>query len=87
VDRRVPPARREVLPGVFLVVSAMGSYSVHRQDSLLGYIHASATPLWNAYVRRVGQDDLHLGRMKQDEAVRAIVTAWDSALAGLNRRP
>jgi len=85
VERRVPPAEREV-SGAHLVVSTMGGYSVLRQGHYLGYIHASANPLWNAYARRIGQDDLYLGRMAQDEAITAIVNAWDGALTAHNRR-
>lgn len=86
MERRVRPAAREVA-GAHLVVSAMGGYSVQRGSDYLGYIHASVAPLWNAYSRRIGQDDLYLGKMEQGEAVLAIIEAWDTALATHNRRP
>jgi len=78
VERRVPPAKREVLPGVTLAVSVMGGYSVERKGDYIGWIHASIGDRWNAYVRRPGTSGDLLGRYAQEEAVKAIVAAWDA---------
>jgi hypothetical protein len=78
VERRVPPAKREVLAGVILKVSVMGGYSVEREGDYIGWIHASIGDRWSAYVRRPGTTGDLLGRFAQDEAVKAIVTAWDA---------
>jgi len=78
MERRVPPAKREVLPGVTLKVSVMGGYSVERDGDYIGWIHASIGDRWSAYVRRPGTTGDLLGRFAQDEAVKAIVTAWDA---------
>lgn len=77
MERRVPPAEREFLPGVVLKVSVMGGYSVERESDYIGWIHASIGDRWSAYVRRPGTSGDHLGRFTQEEAVKAIVTAWD----------
>lgn len=87
MERRIPPAKREFPSGATLVTSTMGGYSVHRSGDYLGYIHVSAAPLWNAYLRRIGQADRYLGQLRQDEAVQAVVDAWDTALPALNRMP
>jgi hypothetical protein len=78
VERRVPPAKREVLAGVILKVSVMGGYSIEREGDYIGWIHASIGDRWSAYVRRPGTSGDLLGRYTQDEAVKAIVTAWDA---------
>lgn len=76
MERRVPPVKREILPGITLSVSVLGGYSVEREGDYIGWIHASIGDRWNAYVRRPGATGDLLGRYAQDEAVRAIVTAW-----------
>ncbi|GIE88663.1 hypothetical protein [Actinoplanes regularis] len=81
MDRRVPPAKREVLPGVTLTVSVMGGYSIERDGEYIGWIHASVGDHWNAYVRRLGSSGDPLGRYPQDEAVRVVVVAWDTGVA------
>lgn len=81
MERRIPPERREILPGVTLKVSVMGGYSVERASDYIGWIHASIGDRWNAYVRRPGTSGDFLGRYAQEEAVRAIVEAWDVAAA------
>jgi hypothetical protein len=53
----------------------MGGYSVTCGGKYIGYIHATVGDQWNAYVRRVGEPDDHLGRFGQEEAVRRIVLA------------
>ena len=75
--RRVPPGSREILPGVALTVSVVGDYSVERDGDYIGWIHASIGNRWNAYVRRPGASGDLVGRFAQEEAVKAIVTAWD----------
>jgi hypothetical protein len=77
VERRVPPGKHEVSPGIALDVSTMGGYSVMRGNEYLGWIHASVGDQWNAYVRKPGTTGDHLGRFKQDDAVKVIVEAWD----------
>jgi|SRR4051812_28623387 hypothetical protein len=77
VERRVPPAKREVLPGVTLTVSVIGGYSIERDGDYIGWIHASIGNRWNAYVRRPGTGGDLVGRFVQEEAVKAIMTAWD----------
>ena len=78
VERRVPPAKREILPGVTLTVSVVGGYSIERDGDHIGWIHASFGDRWNAYVRRPGTGGDLVGRFAQEEAVRAIATAWDA---------
>ena len=77
MERRVPPAKREILPGVTLTVSVIGGYSIERDGDYIGWIHASFGDHWNAYVRRPGTAGDLVGRFVQEEAVKAIVTAWD----------
>jgi len=84
VERRVRPAKREVWPGVTLTVSVVGGYSVERDGEYIGWIHASYGDRWNAYVRRPGVGGDPIGRFAQDEAVKAIVTAWDARTAITN---
>ena len=84
MERRVPPAKHEVLPGVTLQVSVMGGYSVERESDYIGWIHASVGDRWNAYVRRPGTSGDLLGRYTQVEAVRVIVTAWDAGAVVAN---
>jgi hypothetical protein len=48
---------------------------------LIGWIHASIGDRWNAYVRRPGTSGKLLGRFAQEEAVKAIVAAWDTGAA------
>jgi hypothetical protein len=86
VERRVPPAKREISPDVVLKVSVMGGYSVERDGDYIGWIHASIGDRWNAYVRRPGTSGDLLGRYGQDEAVKAIVSAWDAGGALPNSR-
>jgi hypothetical protein len=74
VDRRVPPGSREIA-GATLTVSTMGGYSVLCGGEYIGYIHATVGDQWNAYTRRVGEMDEHLGRFGQEDAVRRIVLA------------
>jgi hypothetical protein len=81
VERHVPPSRREILPGVTLTVSTMGGYSVERDGTYIGWIHASVGDRWNAYVRRPGTSGDLLGRYTQDEAVKIVVAAWDAGAA------
>jgi hypothetical protein len=80
MERRIPPAKREVLPGVILKVSVMGGYSVEREGDYIGWIHASIGDRWSAYVRRPGTSGELLGRYTQEEAVKAIVTSWDAGV-------
>jgi hypothetical protein len=88
MDRGVPPAKREVSPGVILKVSVMGGYSVEREGDYIGWIHASIGDRWSAYVRRPGTSGGLLGAYTRDEAVKAIVSAWDAGVALPNgRRP
>ncbi|GAA2886919.1 hypothetical protein Acy02nite_24330 [Actinoplanes cyaneus] len=77
MERRVPPTKREFMPGVVLKVSVMGGYSVERENDYIGWIHASIGDRWSAYVRRPGTSGDLLGRFTQEEAVKAIVVAWD----------
>lgn len=86
LERRVPPAKREILPGVTLTVSVMGGYSIERDGDYIGWIHASFGNRWNAYVRRPGTVGDLLGRYTEDEAVKAIVTAWDAGVLLPNGR-
>lgn len=86
MERRVQPAKREVLPGVTLTVSVMGGYSIEREGDYIGWIHASLGDRWNAYVRRPGAVGDLLGRFGQEEAVKAIVTAWDACTVVTNGR-
>jgi hypothetical protein len=79
VERRVPPAKREVVPRVTLTVSVIGGYSIERDGDYIGWIHASLGDRWNAYVRRPGTGGDLVGRFVQEEAVNAIVAAWDRA--------
>lgn len=81
MEHRVPPAKREFVPGVTLTVSVMGGYSVERDGDYIGWIHAGIDDRWNAYVRRPGAGGDLLGRFAQDEAVKAIVSAWDVGAA------
>ena len=81
MERRIPPARREILPGVTLEVSVMGGYSIKRKGDYIGWIHASVGDRWNAYVRRPGTSGDLLGRYPQEEAVKVIVAAWDAGAA------
>ncbi|GIE89409.1 hypothetical protein SAMN06264365_111160 [Actinoplanes regularis] len=81
MEHRVAPTNREILPGVTLKVSVMGGYSVEREGDYIGWIHASIGDRWNAYVRRPGTSGGSLGRYTQEEAVKAIVTAWDAGTA------
>ena len=87
MERRVPPAKREILPGVILEMSVMGGYSIEREGDYIGWIHASIGDRWNAYVRRPGTSGNLLGRFTQEEAVKAIVAAWDSGAALPNGCP
>ena len=77
MERRVPPGEREIA-GATLTVSTMGGYSVVRDGDYIGWIHASVGDQWNAYVRRPGTSGDLLGRYGQEEAVRAIVEAWNA---------
>jgi hypothetical protein len=79
VERRVPPAKHEVLPRVTLTVSVIGGYSIERNGDYIGWIHASSGDRWNAYVRRPGTSGDLVGRFVQEEAVNADVAAWDRA--------
>lgn len=79
MERRKPPAKREVLPRVTLTVSVNGGYSIERDGDYIGWIHASLGDRWNAYVRRPGTGGDFVGRFVQEEAVSAIVAAWDRA--------
>jgi len=77
VDRRVLAAEREIEPGLTLAVSTTSGYSVHRGADYIGWIHASVGDRWQAYVRVPGGLGRHLGKLRQDDAVRAIARAWD----------
>lgn len=77
MERRVSPTKREVLPGVTLTVSVAGGYSIERDGDYIGWIHASLGDHWNAYVRRPGTGGDLVGRFAQEDAVKAIVSAWD----------
>jgi hypothetical protein len=81
MDRRIPPGKREFVPGVALSVSTMGGYSIDRNGDYIGWIHASVGDQWNAYVRRPGTVGDFLGRFGQEAAVKAIVAAWDAGCA------
>ncbi|GIF08606.1 hypothetical protein [Actinoplanes siamensis] len=81
MDHRVQSTKHEVSPGVVLKVSVMGGYSVEREGDYIGWIHAGVGDRWSAYVRRPGTSGDLLGRYAQDEAVKAIVTAWDAGVA------
>lgn len=78
MERRIPPERREILPGVTLKASVMGGYSVERDGDYIGWIHAGPEDSWSAYVRRPGTSGDLLGRYAQAKAVKVIVTAWDA---------
>ena len=80
MERRVPPGEREIA-GAKLKVSTMGGYSIEHDGEYVGWIHASAGDRWNAYLRRPGTSGDFLGRFGQEEAVLAIVKAWDSGAA------
>jgi hypothetical protein len=86
VERRVPAAMREISPGVVLKASVMGGYSIERDGDYIGWIHASIGDRWSAYVRRPGTSGDLLGRYTQDDAVKAIVTAWDAGVVLPNGR-
>jgi hypothetical protein len=86
VERRVPPGKREILPGVTLTVSVRGGYSIERDGDYIGWIHASLGDRWNAYVRWPGAVGDLLGRYTEEEAVRAIVAAWDACAVITNGR-
>ncbi|WIM97582.1 hypothetical protein ACTOB_001115 [Actinoplanes oblitus] len=77
--------KREILPGVTLTVSVMGGYSIERDGEYIGWIHASLGDRWNAYVRRPGSSGDLVGRYAQDDAVRAIVAAWEAGAALPNK--
>lgn len=81
MDRRVPRGHREIVPGVALTVSTMGGYSIDRDGDYIGWIHASVGDQWNAYVRRPGTSGDFVGRFGQQDAVKAIMTAWDAGCA------
>lgn len=81
MQRRIPPADRHTPPGVTLTTSTMGGYSVHRGDNYLGYIHTTGPGRFRAYARHNGPDDLLLGgELTHDQAVTAVVTAFDRRL-------
>jgi hypothetical protein len=75
MDRGVRPAEREILPGVTLAVSASGSHFVYCNGVLVGRLHASAGDHWQACVCRPGEAGHHVGRLRQDDAVKAIMRA------------
>lgn len=79
MERRVPPAKHEVLPRVTLTMSVIGGYSIERDGDYIGWIHASLGDRWNAYVRRPGTGGDLVGRFVREEAVSAIMAAWDRA--------
>ncbi|MEU7589456.1 radical SAM protein [Micromonospora sp. NPDC049230] len=87
MERRIPPAKREFLPGVTLTVSVMGGYSIEREGDYIGWIHASVDNRWNAYVRRPGTGGHPLGRYDQEEAVKAVVAAWEAGTVLPKRMP
>ena len=70
-----PGSSREVMPGVTLTRSTDNGYSVITGGRYIGWIHAAAAPMWNAYAR----PGVHLGRFRQDDAVAHIVAAARAA--------
>ncbi|GIF01115.1 hypothetical protein [Paractinoplanes rishiriensis] len=80
VEHRVQPHTCEIA-GATLTVSTSNGYSVIYRGDYVGYIHASLGDRWNAYRRRLGTPDDHLGKFGQEEAVRRIVRAVSTASA------
>lgn len=74
-ERRVVPRSMDVA-GAKLIVSTSGGYSVLYDGVYIGYVHASLGDHWNAYIRRVKALDDHLGRFRQEDAVRRIIGAY-----------
>jgi hypothetical protein len=68
--------RTELSPGVTLVRSTLGGFSVVADGDYIGWIHASSGDYWNAYLRVPGVEGRYLGRFHpQAEAARRIVQA------------
>jgi hypothetical protein len=68
--------RTEILPGITLVRSTLGGFSIEADGDYLGWIHASSGDYWNAYLRVPGAEGRYLGRFHpQTEAARHIVEA------------
>ena len=80
MDRGVRPAERVILPGVTLVVSSSGSHFVYCSGVLVGWLHASAGDRWQAYACAPGETGHHVGRLRQDDAVKAIVRAREKEI-------
>ncbi|MDT5043805.1 MAG: pyridoxine 4-dehydrogenase [Actinoplanes sp.] len=58
-----------------LAVDRIDLYYLHRVGPAASLADQLGVLQWNAYVRRVGEPDDHLGRFGQQEAVRRIVLA------------
>lgn len=82
LERRVPSSTRTV-HGATLTMSTMGGYSVTHEGDYLGFIHATQGDLWNTYLR-VPEDSAAdwLGKLRQDDAVLAILRAAGRATDG-----
>lgn len=66
----------EVLPGITLVRSTLGGFSIEADGDYIGWIHASSGDHWNAYLRVPGGEGRYLGRIRpQLEAARRIAEA------------
>jgi hypothetical protein len=74
LERRVPSSTRTV-HGATLTMSTMGGYSVTHEGDYLGFIHAAQGSLWNTYLRVPDDSADWLGKLRQDDAVLAILRA------------
>jgi hypothetical protein len=81
LERRVPSGTRTV-HGATLTMSTMGGYSVTYEGDYVGFIHAAQGDLWNAYLRVPEESADWLGKLRQDDAVLAILRAADRATEG-----
>lgn len=81
LERRVPLSIRTV-HGATLTMSTMGGYSVTHEGDYLGFIHAAQGDLWNAYLRVPEEAADWLGKLRQDDAVLAILRAAGRAVEG-----
>ena len=74
MEHRVRPRECDIC-GATLVVSTVGGYSVIMDGDYIGFIHASLGDRWNTYSRVPHEEDQHLGKFVQTEAVRRIILA------------
>ncbi|MDI6099338.1 hypothetical protein QLQ12_12120 [Actinoplanes sp. NEAU-A12] len=88
MERRIPLADREILPGITLKVSTMGGYSVHVGTGYVGWINAAGDGLFNAYVRVPGHSGgSWLGKYAGEaESARQVVSAHQNTCVATNRR-